>query len=84
VQWQRLYESFAFERNLDRLNNLVFQAEGAINLRSRELSNESNISAEVQALRRAAKGLREIKIQKLGCLTRRKSIRRTLKQIVAR
>jgi len=66
VQWQRLYESFAFERNLDRLNNLVFQAEGAIYLRSRELSNESNISAEVQALRRAAKGLLEIKIQKLG------------------
>ena len=66
MQWQRLYESCVFERNLERLNKLVFQAEDAIYLRSRELSNESNISAEVQALSRAAKGLLEIKINKLG------------------
>ena len=66
MQWQRLYESCDLARNLERLNQLVFQAEDAIYLRSRELSNESNISAEVQPLRRAAKGLLEIKIQKLG------------------
>jgi hypothetical protein len=44
----------------------VFEAEDAIFLRSRELSNESNISDEVQALRLAAKGLLEIKTKKLG------------------
>jgi hypothetical protein len=44
----------------------VFEAEDAIYLRSRELSNESYIADEVQALRRAANGLLEIKIKKLG------------------
>ena len=64
--WQKLYESCIFERNLEKLNKLVFEAEGAIYLRSRELSNESHIVAEAQALGRAAKGLLEIKIKKLG------------------
>jgi len=66
VQWQKLYESCVFERNLEKLNKLVFETEDAIYLRSRELSNESHIADEVQALRRAAKGLLEIKIKKLG------------------
>jgi hypothetical protein len=66
VQWQKLYESCAFERNLEKLNKLVFATEDAIYLRSRELSNESYIADEVQALRRAANGLLEIKIKKLG------------------
>jgi hypothetical protein len=66
VQWQKLYESCVFETNLERLDKLVFKAEDAIYLRSRELSNESHIADEVQALRRAANGLLEIKIKKLG------------------
>jgi hypothetical protein len=66
VQWQQLYESCVFERNLERLNKLVFEAEDAIYLRSRELSKESHISAEVQALSQAASALLEIKIKKLG------------------
>jgi hypothetical protein len=71
VQWQKLYESCVFETNLERLGKLVFKAEDAIYLRSRELSNESHIADEVQALRRAAKGLVEIKIEKLGWSDRR-------------
>jgi hypothetical protein len=66
VQWQKLYESCVFETNLGRLNKLVFKAEDAIYLRSRELSKESHIANEVQALSRAANGLLEIKIKKLG------------------
>jgi hypothetical protein len=71
VHWQQLYESCFFERNLERLNKLVFQAEDAIYLRSRELSRESHIADEVQALSQAAKGLLEIKIEKLGWSDRR-------------
>ena len=66
MQWQELYESCALERNPERLNKLVFEAEDAIYLRSRELSKESHIADEVQALSRAATGLQEIKIKKLG------------------
>jgi hypothetical protein len=66
VQWQELCESCVFETNLQRLGKLVFEAEDAIYLRSRELSKESHIANEVQALRQAAKGLVEIKIKKLG------------------
>ena len=66
MQWQKLYESCVFETNLARLDKLVFKAEDAIYLRSRELSKESHIANEVQALRLAARGLLEIKIKKLG------------------
>jgi len=66
MQWQKLYQSCVFERNLEKLNKLVFETEDSIYLRSRELSNESHIADEVQALRRAANGLLEIKIKKLG------------------
>lgn len=66
MQWQQLYESCVFERNLERLNKLVFEAEDAIYLRSRELSKEPHIADEVRALSRAAKRLQEIKIRKLG------------------
>ena len=66
MQWQKLYESCASETNLGSLDKLVFELEDAIYLRSRELSNESHIADEVQALRRAANGLLEIKINKLG------------------
>ncbi len=71
MQWQKLYESCVFERNLERLSKLVFEAEDAIYLRSRELSKESHIADEVQALSQAAKGLLEIKIKKLGWADRR-------------
>jgi hypothetical protein len=40
----------------------VFETEDAIYLRSRELSDESHIADEVQALRRAATGLLEMKL----------------------
>jgi hypothetical protein len=50
VQWQKLYESCVFETDLERLGKLVFETEDAIYLRTRELSNESNVSAEVQEL----------------------------------
>jgi hypothetical protein len=66
VQWQQLYESCVSETNLAKLNKLVFETEDAIYLRSRELSDESHIADEVQALRRATTGLLEIKIKKLG------------------
>ena len=66
MQWQKLYQSCVFERNLERLNKLVFETEDAIYLRFRELSKESHIADEVQALRRAANGLLEIKIKRLG------------------
>jgi hypothetical protein len=66
VQWQQLYESCFLETNLRKLDKLVFEAEDAIYLRSRELSKESHIADEVQALRLAANGLLEIKIKKLG------------------
>jgi hypothetical protein len=57
VQWQQLYESCVFETDFEKLDKLVFETEDAIFLRSRELSGESYISDEVQALRQAAKGL---------------------------
>lgn len=70
MQWRELYESCVFETNLVRLEKLVFKTEDAIYLRSRELSKESNISDEVQALIQATKGLLEIKTKKLGWLDR--------------
>ena len=66
MQWQKLYESCVFETDLEKLDKLVCETEDAIYLRSRELSNEPHIADEVQALRRAAMGLLEIKIKKLG------------------
>jgi len=66
MQWQELYESLVFEENLERLNKLVFETEDAIYLRSRELSKESHIASEIQALREASRRLQEIKIKKLG------------------
>jgi hypothetical protein len=75
MQWQKLYESCVFETNLERLDKLVFETEDAIYLRSRELSNESHIADEVQALRRAANGLLDIKIKKLGWPDPAKAIR---------
>jgi len=66
VQWQKLYESCVVEADLKRLDKLVFETEDAIYLRSCELSEESHIANEVQALRQAARGLLEIKIKKLG------------------
>jgi hypothetical protein len=66
VQWRELYDSCFLETNFRKLDKLVFEAEDAIYLRSRELSNESHIADEVQALRQAARGLLEIKIKKLG------------------
>ena len=66
MQWQKLYESCVFETDLERLDKLVFETEDAIYLRSRELSKESHIASEIQALREASRRLQEIKIKKLG------------------
>ena len=66
MRWQKLYESCVFETDLEKLDKLVCETEDAIYLRFRELSNEPHIADEVQALRRAAMGLLEIKINKLG------------------
>ena len=65
MQWQKLYESCVFETDLERLDKLVFETEDATYL-SRELSKESHIANEVQALRHAARGLLAVKIKKLG------------------
>ena len=65
MQWQALYDSCVCERNLAKLGKLVIETEDAIFLRSRELSEESRIGDEVQALRRAATALLELKIKKL-------------------
>jgi len=66
VQWQKLYESCSFETDLERLGKLVNETEDAIYLRFHELSNESHIADEVQALKTGRNGLLEIKIKKLG------------------
>jgi hypothetical protein len=65
VQWRELYDSCFLATNLRKLDKPVFEAEDAIFLHSRELSNGSHIADEVQALRQAAKGLLEIKIKNL-------------------
>ena len=66
MSWQKLYDSCVCETNMVKLGRLVFETEDAIFLRSRELSKESHIGVEVQALRQAARALRNIKIKKLG------------------
>ena len=68
MSWQELYDSCICETNLVKLGKLVFGTEDAIYLRSRELSKECHIADEVQALSRAAKVLREMRIRKLGWL----------------
>jgi hypothetical protein len=66
VSWRKLYDSCVCETNLAKLGKLVFETEDAIYLRSRELSKESHIGDEVQALSRAAKVLMKIRTRKLG------------------
>ena len=66
MEWQKLYDSCLSESNRERLDKLVFKLEDAIYLRSRELSKESHIASEIQALREASRRLQEIKIKKLG------------------
>jgi hypothetical protein len=57
VQWQQPYESCVFERNLEKLNKLVFETEDAIYLRSRELSNESHIAERSSGVKTGGRGI---------------------------
>jgi hypothetical protein len=66
VLWRELYDACVLETNLEKLEKLAFETEGAIFLRSRVLSHDSYRSGEVQALKQAAKVLLEIKTEKLG------------------
>jgi len=66
VPWRKLYDSCVCETNLAKLGKLAFEAEDAIFLRSRELSQESHIADEVRELSRAARVLLKIRIKKLG------------------
>ena len=66
VSWRELYDSCVCETNPERLEALASDTEFAIVLRSRDLSGESELSDEVQALRQAARVLLEIRIKKLG------------------
>jgi len=79
VQWRKLYESCVSETNPNKLRKLVFELEDAIVLRYHDLGCEPNVpdgirvpsgrkeSDELQALRRAADRLLQLKIEKLGC-----------------
>lgn len=66
MAWRKLYNSCVCEKNLAKLGKLAFATEDAIFLRSRELSQESDIGDEVQELSRAAKVLLTIRIKRLG------------------
>ena len=66
VSWRELYDSCVHETNPERLEILASETESAIVLRFRDLSHESEQSAEVQALKQAAQALLEIRIKKLG------------------
>src|ERR1051326_8585317 len=65
VQWEELYAACVFETDIGRLEKLVFDTEDAIFLRFQELAC-NGLSNEVQELKRAASGLLEFKIKKLG------------------
>jgi hypothetical protein len=64
--WIDLYKSCVSETNPDKLEKLIYQTEGAIFLRSQELSTEHRLSEEVRALKEAAQKLLKLKIEKLG------------------
>jgi hypothetical protein len=64
--WLDLYKSCLSETNPDKLEKLIYQTEGAIFLRSQELSTEHHLSEEVRALKEAAQKLLKLKTEKLG------------------
>jgi len=65
VQWQELYAACVSETDTGRLEKLVSDTEDAIFLRFQELAYQG-LPNEVQELKRAAAGLLEFKIKKLG------------------
>ena len=72
MSWRRLYQSCVLEANPIKLQKLVFQLEDAIVLRYHDLAGEPNgshgllESEELQAIRRAAERLLQLKTEKLG------------------
>ena len=72
MPWRKLYESCVSETNPNKLRKLVFELEDAIVLRYHDLGCEPNRlnglkeSDELQAIRRAAERLLQLKIDKLG------------------
>lgn len=66
VKWQELYAACVSATDTDRLENLVYEAEGAMFLRFQELAREPRVSNEAEELKQATAGLLEIKIRKLG------------------
>jgi hypothetical protein len=77
VSWRRLYQSCVLEANPIKLQKLVFQLEDAIVLRYHDLAGEPNgshgllESEELQAIRRAAERLLQLKTEMLGWPHRR-------------
>ena len=72
MPWRSLYESCVVETNPVKLQKLVFQLEDAIVLRYHDLAGEPSgshgllESDELQAIRRAAERLLQLKTEKLG------------------
>lgn len=77
MSWRRLYQSCVLEANPIKLQKLVFQLEDAIVLRYHDLAGEPSgshgllESEELQAIRRAAERLLQLKTEKLGWSHRR-------------
>ena len=59
--WQRLYLNALKERDPQKLNELVSDAEGAIFLRMQELDGGANDQDELKAIQHACDGLLAIK-----------------------
>lgn len=66
MSWQKLYKSCVCETNPTKLQKLVFKLEEAIVLRYHDLAREPKGCDELQAIRRAAERLVQLKIEKLG------------------
>lgn len=66
MTWRALYDSCISETNPDRLKKLVFQLEEAIVLRYHDLANQPNAFDELQAIKRAAQRVLQLKVEKLG------------------
>lgn len=66
MPWKKLYESCVSETNPDKLKKLVFRLEEAIVLRYHDLANEPNALEELQAIKRAAQQVLQLKIERLG------------------
>ena len=66
MPWRKLYESCVSETNPNKLEKLVLKLEEAIVLRYHDLAREPKGSDELQAIRRAAERLIQLKTEKLG------------------